>query len=337
MAIYRRGTIYWCDIRTAGGKRVKRSLRTADRTAAQELHDKLKHELWKVEKLGERQARLWDEAALRWLEEKEGKRTIADDASKIMALGPYLSGRYLHELTADEIQTAVKKITPGHAFQNRHLALIRSILRRAMAHWQWIERVPALVLQREPKRRVRFLTRTEADRLLGELPGHLRDMVEFSLHTGLRQANVTQLRWANVDMVRRMVIVNSDEFKNGNDHSVPLNDIAAEVIRRNIGRHDTYVFTYEGSPVTQCNTTAFRAALARAGITNFRWHDLRHTWASWLVQSGVPLQALQELGGWESPDMVRRYAHLSRAHLAEYVGRLEGTKSPTVDPIMKTG
>lgn len=66
------------------------------------------------------------------------------------------------------------------------------------------------------------------------------------------------------------------------------------------------------------------AALERAGIKDFRWHDLRHTWASWHVQNGTPLFALQELGGWESQEMVRRYAHLAADHLAPYANRLEG-------------
>ncbi len=56
----------------------------------------------------------------------------------------------------------------------------------------------------------------------------------------------------------------------------------------------------------------------RAGIENFRWHDLRHTWASWLAQQGAPMNVLQELGGWESEEMVRRYAHLSKPQLLEH-------------------
>jgi integrase len=82
------------------------------------------------------------------------------------------------------------------------------------------------------------------------------------------------------------------------------------------------VFSYRGKPVVQVNTKAWYAALERAGIVDFRWHDLRHTWASWHVQSGTPLYALQEMGGWESPEMVRRYAHLSADHLAPYAERL---------------
>lgn len=69
---------------------------------------------------------------------------------------------------------------------------------------------------------------------------------------------------------------------------------------------------------SQANTQAWRKVLVKAGIENFRWHDLRHTWASWHVQNGTPLNVLQELGGWESTDMVRRYAHLSASHLVNY-------------------
>jgi integrase len=337
MSIYRRGRIYWADIATASGKRIKKSLGTSDRIAAQEAHDKLKHELWKVEKLGEKPLKTWDEAALQWLKEKGGKRTLAQDGMMILRYSAYFEKRYINTLTAEEIHRVTAKITNGDTSYNRHLALMRGILLRAERHWRWIERAPALTLKREQKRRIRWLTAPQADRLLAELPEHLADMVEFSLHTGLRQANVTGLTWSQVDVVRRVAFVASDDFKNGNDHAVPLNEVAMGVIRRRIGTHDTHVFTFKGKSVTQVNTKAFRNALARAGIEDFRWHDLRHTWASWLAQAGTPLHVLQELGGWESEAMVRRYAHLSREHLAEYVGRLNGTNSPTVEPKWKTG
>ena len=84
-----------------------------------------------------------------------------------------------------------------------------------------------------------------------------------------------------------------------------------------------------GKPIRWVNTRAWRKALTRAGIENFRWHDLRHTWASWHVQNGTPLYVVQEMGAWESEGMVRRYAHLAPANLqrhAELVsGLLDGT------------
>ena len=82
------------------------------------------------------------------------------------------------------------------------------------------------------------------------------------------------------------------------------------VLKQQQGRHPELVFTYAGKPIKHVNTESWRGAVKRAGIENFRWHDLRHTWASWLVQNGTPLYDLQEMGGWKSPDMVRRYAHL---------------------------
>jgi integrase len=78
--------------------------------------------------------------------------------------------------------------------------------------------------------------------------------------------------------------------------------------------------------VYQVNGKAWKGALARVGIKEFRWHDLRHTWASWHVQAGTPLHVLQELGSWESVEMVRRYAHLSADHLASYVDRVSGLR-----------
>ncbi len=94
------------------------------------------------------------------------------------------------------------------------------------------------------------------------------------------------------------------------------------VLRRQMGKHPRFVFTHRGKPVRHVNTKAWKAALGRAGITDFRWHDLRYTWASWHAQAGTPPNALQELGGWESVDMVRRYAHLAPGHLAKFAERL---------------
>ena len=103
-----------------------------------------------------------------------------------------------------------------------------------------------------------------------------------------------------------------------------LNETAVAVLRRQLGKHPVRVFTYAGKPYNRAYTKAWQKALKRAGIENFRWHDLRHTWASWLAQKGVPLSDIQEMGGWETPAMVRRYAHLSPAHLAHRAQLLDG-------------
>ncbi len=199
---------------------------------------------------------------------------------------------------------------------------MRAILRKAANEWEWIERAPAVRMLPEPKRRIRWLAHEEAERLIAELPEHLAEMVRFSLATGLRKANVTGLEWSQVDFERRVACIHPDQAKARKAIGVPLNAEAILVLRRQMGKHSRFVFTHRGKPVRSVNTKAWKAALKRAGIADFRWHDLRHTWASWHAQVGPPPNVLQELGDWESADMVRRYAHLAPDHLAEFAERL---------------
>lgn len=107
--------------------------------------------------------------------------------------------------------------------------------------------------------------------------------------------------------------------------AVPLNPNAISILRKQLFKHSEFVFTYKGAPIKQCNTKARRKALKRADIEN-RWHDLRHTWASWHVQNGTSLYEVQKMGGWSSLDMVERYAHLSSDHLQNAGERVAGTK-----------
>ncbi|TDJ24875.1 MAG: site-specific integrase, partial [Gammaproteobacteria bacterium] len=120
--------------------------------------------------------------------------------------------------------------------------------------------------------------------------------------------------------------IHADQSKSGKAIGIPLNKEAVVVLRGQQGNHVRRVFTYGGKPVAKANTKAWRNALVRAGIDNFRWHDLRHTWASWHVQNGTPLHILQELGVWSEIRMVQRYAHLAPEHLASYAGNISGLR-----------
>lgn len=185
MSIKQRNGVYHCDFFTPSGKRIRQSLGTTDKRQAKELHDKLKAEMWRTEKLGEAPVKLFEEACLRWLNEKSHKRSLDADKSKIGFFLLHFRGVPIGEITNDRIQAALSKM------ENRS----------HRARWE-----------------------KQRDRLMRE-----------------------------------------------------------------------------GKPV----------------------HDLRHTWASWLVQSGVPISALQEMGGWESVEMVRRYAHLSPNHLTEHAKQID--------------
>jgi integrase len=205
---------------------------------------------------------------------------------------------------------------------NRMLEIIRAILRKAEREWEWINRAPVIRMLHEDNRRVRFLIKEEATTLIKELPPHLADMAAFSRATGLRQNNVMRLEWNQVNLMRQHALIHADQAKGKKPIPVPLNSEAIAILKRQCGKHDRFVFTYCDMPVTQCNTKAWCKALKRACIENFRWHDLRHTWASWHIQSGTSLQELQQLGGWSSFEMVLRYAHLSSDHLKDAAERI---------------
>ena len=104
---------------------------------------------------------------------------------------------------------------------------------------------------------------------------------------------------------------------------VPLTEAALVVLRRQIGKCPTRVFTFRGEPIVQVNTKAWTTALERAGIADFRWHDLRHTFATSHRQAGTPTHELQGLGGWKTGAMVERYAHVAPEALRDAAGRLD--------------
>ena len=325
MSLRKRGGIWWLDIRAPNGERIRRTTETANKALAQEFHDRVKWELWRLAKLSEKPQHLWNQAVVRWLKEASHKATIEQDKAHLRWLDRHLSGKPLSAISRGLVdQITDEKLAEGvsNATVNRILEVLRAILRKCANDWEWLERTPKIRMLREPTRRIRFLSREEAQRLLAALPAHLADMMAFTLATGLRRANVTGLLWSQMDLSRRVAWVHPDQAKARKAIVVPLNAGAIALITKQVGKHRTHVFSFRGKPVHQVSTKAWYQALQSAGIQDFRWHDLRHTWASWHVQNGTPLYALQEMGGWESPEMVRRYAHLSAEHLAPYADRL---------------
>ncbi|WP_208856077.1 tyrosine-type recombinase/integrase [Chromobacterium subtsugae] len=296
-------------------------------------------ERWRVDQLGEKPEYTWDEACLRYAREKANKKSFADDVTKIRFFTGFFRGRILRSIKRDEVMDAVSKlvhvrgVSTGHAREtgravsdatrNRYLAFASTLFNLAADEWEWIEKAPVFRKRKEPSRRIRWLKKEEASRLLAELAPHLRSIVQFALATGLRHSNIIDLEWSQVNLVKRLAWVNPEDAKAGKAIGVPLNDTATEVLIAQVGKHPRWVFTYRGDKLRQKAATGWKSALKRAGIENFRFHDLRHTWASWLVQEGVPLHIIQELGGWHSFEMVQRYAHLAPEHLRGHVTAID--------------
>jgi integrase len=339
MAIYRRegSSHWWIDITPPTGRRVRESTGTTDKRKAQEYHDRLKSQLWEQQRLGTRPRYTWRETVVRFVSEAEidGKASVKNDRDALRWLDPWLGDKYLDEIGKDLIQAITKErmkpyvriyesgqkreCKPGVDTVNRFLTTLRAVLTKARDEWEWIDRIPKVKALKGAVSRIRWITREEADSLIAELPAHLAAMAQFSLETGLRRANVTHLEWWQVDLARKTAWIPAGKAKSGKALAVPLTDTAAAVLEAQLGKHPTWVFPKAGRPVHQTSTKAYRAAVERAGLVDFCWHDLRHTWASWHVQRGTPLNVLQELGGWASVAMVQRYAHLSAEHLRAWV------------------
>lgn len=314
MSLYRRGRLWWIKL-TANGRPIREPTGTADKKAAQEYHEKRRGEIWRQGKLGEAAPVTWGEAVAKWLKVKPRGmpdryrlRNLSIKPSETLPLSSSKIGSLLGSLSAGS--------------HNRVLALIVSIHNCARVDPPKIDRL------KPPAGRTRWLTAEEWERLRKALEDEsqlLRQAADFALATGLRENNVLNLLWSQVDQQRRVAWLYGDEMKGGKPHGVPLTDVAMAVLKERRGTHKTYVFAHpeSGKPLVKASNRAWYAAVRKAKLRGFRWHDLRHTWASWAVMSGVRLEVVQSLGGWKTAQMVQRYAHLSTEHLAEDAARIK--------------
>jgi integrase len=212
---------------------------------------------------------------------------------------------------------------------NRYLALIRNLLHMARDEWQWIDSFPKIRMLHGEVERDRWLTRQEADRLIAACPPHFAALVRFALATGCRAREITGLEWSRVDLDRQTAWLN--HTKNGTPRGVPLNHDALAVLTDAIGQHPRYCFTYRGNPIRwDVTNTAWENALRKAGIEDFRFHDLRHTWASWHRQAGTSCDELKDLGGWKTRSMVDRYAKFATENLLAAAMRIENGRGGNV-------
>lgn len=326
MPLYRQAkSPYWWIRFSVGGVKTRCSSGTTERAAAEELEARLRNDRWRQYRLGERARYTWKQAIEKWYAAADG-RGKKRDLERLSWFGEELDELALLDITPAIIEKLrqVRAAESSPSTANRYMALLRMILRKAHREWDWVDRAPAVPMFRLEAREPRFLTRAEAARLLRKLPKHLKALAEFSLETGLRMRNATGLTWRQVDLRRQQLIVPAVRAKAGETIAIPLSARAAAVLRAQKGAHRTYVFVFRKRPIADCNGAAWKKATKAARLSWLRWHDLRHTWASWHIQAGTPPHVLQALGGWKSYAMVMRYAHLSTEHLKAFAEHGKG-------------
>ena len=334
MPLYQVGDTWYVDIaHPLTGQRIRASTRTKDKPAAQEYHDKLKHDLWRQSMLGAdtpvEEHTVGDSAKV-WLQDEErGNEDKYRLAWLLREDGGNLEHAILGELTTEALEEVLAKKNSSPGTYNRYRNLVVAILNRARKKG-WLKAVPELGGKEEPDGRVRWLTAAEWRRLQDRLPEYMLEMARFALATGFRENNVLELEWPEVDLTRRVFSIPGDKMKNGRRFGGPLNTNAITVLNRALKRALSKVWVFPnaetGEPYYKASNKAWYKALEAAEIPDFTWHDLRHTWASWHVMNGTRLEMLQKLGGWESFEMVLRYAHLSPDHLRRAAANVKPVK-----------
>lgn len=327
MSIKKRGNTWHIDITLPDGKRFRQSAQTSDRKAAQELHDQLKAQLWRQSKLGEKQPRSLTEAAERWLAEHEKDSAIRDYTHHLAFWCARAQGMTLTDITrawaAEQIEGLItKKGKPASAgTRNNYVITLRSVLNTACREWEWIDQVPALRTYGNKKDSAKMLIATpaQAKALMDVLPAGLRAPVAFAFMTGLRKSNVFGLTWDRVDLERSVCWVNPIDTKAGNLIVCPINSAAKALLEAQPRvQGESRVFPVEPPCWHQWKRYTRRAGLPEG----FRFHDIRHTFASWLTMDGTDRKTVQDMGGWKSSTMIDNYVHLPVDHLVQASERL---------------
>lgn len=253
---------------------------------------------------------------------------------------------------------------------NKKLTALRGLFTSAVdAEILAVHPMRAVKMLQEPSCVVRWLTRDEADRFYkamiarenriraarkrtnqhracrglpmlpdlrkAEFADSLRPAALVSLMTGLRKGELFNLRWTDIDFAQRIVTVRDEHAKSGKLRHIPMNAaLYAVFIKWKPLAHavSPYVFAGESGEPIQCMKKSFAAVLKAARIESYRWHDMRHTFASWLVQSGVDLNIVRELLGHASLTMTMRYAHLAPNNKLRAVSALQ-LSGPNIEKI----
>ena len=272
----------------------------------------------------------FDQVLLAFLQARGDEKSAVRDKNAAQHLFPEFTGWLWCEIQPHHLRNYLRRRkNAGAAVStvNKEMGLISRAARFMSEEWGHFIANPAQGLkQREPEGRVRWLTQVQAQTLvdcagrLGPRAAHLPDVITLALNTGMRKGELLGLEWVRVDFVNGLIYLEGADTKSGKRRAIPINGPARLALQ-------TRQAVAGGGPLVfsgiQDVKRSFGHACRLAGIVNFRFHDLRHTFASWLVQAGVPLTEVRDLLGHASIEMTERYAHLAPDRLRGAVARLE--------------
>ena len=254
------------------------------------------------------------------------KRSHSNDRAKADHFSAMFKDRLASDVTSKEVEDFKASFVERRsvATVNHYLKLLKAVFNRAIRHGRLTYNpVTAVKLYQEHNQRNRCLNPEEEARLMDALPERLRPLVVVALHTGMRRGELRALQWEDVDFSTGTLRIHRD--KAGDGRWVALNSAAREAllsVKREQKVIGSYVFCSPQGQFLHNIERGWRPALQAAQIPDFRFHDLRHTFASRLAMASVDLYTVQKAGGWKTQAMVQRYAHLSPDHMRAAVERL---------------
>jgi len=244
---------------------------------------------------------------------------------KLRCLSPSLIAQVRDTMLVERIRTGK---TRSQATVKRYLATFSHVLTTAVREWQWLHENPCLKVKKpkDSPGRVRYLSRDELCRLLeackNSSSSHLYLIFLIALTSGARKSEILGLRGRDIDLDNRLFHL--VETKNGERRSLPISDGVFELLKERSLQRDLLIFS-SGKNALQgcCIRSAWKRALNVARIQDFRFHDVRHTTASYLAMEGSSLREIAEILGHKTLQMTKRYSHLSQEHKRKLVDRIE--------------
>lgn len=316
-------------------RRYRSSTEATDKKFAQRIYDKIKGQIaeGKWFDISGESEKTFNEMMDRYMDEhsKLKKKSWRRDELSLSHLLPFFGVYALTEISAEMIsryKTRRLKERAKPATLNRELSMMKHAFNLAMKEWDWCKENPCCRVKRERENneRDRVLGYDEEDQLLKVCPPWLKEIVIFALDTGAREGEILELNRKSFDPFRRVVTML--QSKTGQYKTIPLTSRVFEILKNKIkvrNIHRDLVFpSQQGTRITDTNLgRAFRNALKKAKIEGFRFHDLRHTFASRCAQGGVDLSIVQKYLGHKDPRMVQRYSHHSIESLRKGIEVLE--------------
>ena len=327
MSVRRKGNRWEVRVRLGAGRRIERTLPPrSTRADARALEVAIRRAQIDAA-VGREPDRLIDEALDQWIASGADKLKSwqKDLRYRIAVLREHTSGRYLRELpaVAEEFKRHCQTGGLSAAGINRYLASLRRVGNLA-ERWGWTDQPLGRRIGLLPEHTARhvYLTPVQVNRLADKAGPLEADMIRFAVLTGLRRGEMLGLQQ---DQIRDGLLLLGSNTKSGRPRGIPLPPEAVAIARKRLPWGMSASLLHK----------RFCVARSAAGMPSVRWHDLRHTYASWLVQAGQPLTAVRDLLGHSSLSVTNRYSHLAPAHLAAAVASLPilrgkgGGKRPT--------